>query len=646
MPGLEPGKLASRRQAWKNILDDDEESSPGKMSSTKRILHAIVAGKSNGSVKLQDLQLSEVPALLYNGKSLPDEAEETAWWQEQDLIALDISHNSIVEIPEGLSALETLQKLDISNNKVKSLPEGLRCLTGLQSLNISANQLASLPTSLAALPELKTLDCSSNQLVSLPNDLGSICTSLVSLRAANNALAKIPNGLACCSYLTALVLENNKIETVPDALVQGLTSLVQLQLTKNSISGTMPKSLSVLKALKVLDARQNRITAIPPEIGSCTCLIEIYLGYNLLKSVPRELGQLAALQTLDLRDNQLVSLPGEICKLRLRLLDVSNNNLNVLPPELGTMTTLRSLPCSGNPLRGLRQAARGISTDALLAALRNRIAETGQGADEDITSPHPCTTPTALSASLRLKDTTPGSIASPLPGGCREVVLQRQRLDTVPSEVWEGSSVLTRLDLTANSIPSIQIEALQRCSLLRALQLGENKLVCWPLPRRDDSLPCLRTLDISKNPIESVPVSAFASCSRTLCCLNFSGVCAVSTAPKEIWQCLDALQELNVSSCTLHELPPLTFMTALRLLIAKRNKITALPGCIAMLEHLEELDVSDNDVGHVPHSLGFLPRLRCLLLEGNPIRSIRRPVLERGTAAVLEYLRSRAPALS
>lgn len=68
-----------------------------------------------------------------------------------------------------------------------------------------------------------------------------------------------------------------------------------------------------------------------------------------------------------------------------------------------------------------------------------------------------------------------------------------------------------------------------------------------------------------------------------------------------------------------------------------------IPGCITDLQCLEELDITDNDVGHIPTSLGFMPQLRCLLLEGNPIRSIRRPVLERGTAAVLEYLRSRAP---
>jgi hypothetical protein len=38
------------------------------------------------------------------------------------------------------------------------------------------------------------------------------------------------------------------------------------------------------------------------------------------------------------------------------------------------------------------------------------------------------------------------------------------------------------------------------------------------------------------------------------------------------------------------------------------------------------------------------PTLRLLMLEGNCIRVIRRPVLEKGTAAVLEWLKDRIPA--
>ena len=74
------------------------------------------------------------------------------------------------------------------------------------------------------------------------------------------------------------------------------------------------------------------------------------------------------------------------------------------------------------------------------------------------------------------------------------------------------------------------------------------------------------------------------------------------------------------------------------------NKISTLPPEIARLGRLEELDVSDNDLSALPTSLASLSgTLRSLAVEGNPLRAIRRAVLDRGTPALLEYLASRAP---
>lgn len=66
------------------------------------------------------------------------------------------------------------------------------------------------------------------------------------------------------------------------------------------------------------------------------------------------------------------SFPEAACYLRLTLLDLTDNDLNALPPALGRMTTLRALPLSGNPIRGLRinQPVSG-----LLKSLRNRLEE-------------------------------------------------------------------------------------------------------------------------------------------------------------------------------------------------------------------------------------------------------------------------------
>lgn len=70
-----------------------------------------------------------------------------------------------------------------------------------------------------------------------------------------------------------------------------------------------------------------------------------------------------------------------------------------------------------------------------------------------------------------------------------------------------------------------------------------------------------------------------------------------------------------------------------------------LPTCANAGCRLEELDLSNNQLTNLPPQVGLMsPHLRVLRLDGNCIRAIRRPVLERGTAAVLEWLTDRIPA--
>ena len=69
---------------------------------------------------------------------------------------------------------------------------------------------------------------------------------------------------------------------------------------------------------------------------------------------------------------RLASFPVAACGLALSLLDLTDNNLAQLPPQLGRMTSLRALPLSGNPLRGLRT---GQPLSALLRSLRNRMEQ-------------------------------------------------------------------------------------------------------------------------------------------------------------------------------------------------------------------------------------------------------------------------------
>lgn len=51
----------------------------------------------------------------------------------------------------------------------------------------------------------------------------------------------------------------------------------------------------------------------------------------------------------------LQELPDTLCGLQLVLLDLTNNSLRRLPPALGTMTSLRSMPLDGNALKLMRR---------------------------------------------------------------------------------------------------------------------------------------------------------------------------------------------------------------------------------------------------------------------------------------------------
>jgi Leucine-rich repeat (LRR) protein len=73
------------------------------------------------------------------------------------------------------------------------------------------------------------------------------------------------------------------------------------------------------------------------------------------------------------------------------------------------------------------------------------------------------------------------------------------------------------------------------------------------------------------------------------------------------------------------------------------NRIVDLPDALVNnLNVMLELNVENNSISNLPDNLGFHPKLRSLRIEGNPLRAIRRTVVEEGTGAILSFLRSRS----
>jgi hypothetical protein len=78
------------------------------------------------------------------------------------------------------------------------------------------------------------------------------------------------------------------------------------------------------------------------------------LHNNKLQSLPPEIGLMANLQTLDLSYNQLQFLPAEIGSLvNLQYLSLNNNQLQSLPSEIGLLVNLQKLHLNDNQLQSL-----------------------------------------------------------------------------------------------------------------------------------------------------------------------------------------------------------------------------------------------------------------------------------------------------
>ena len=108
---------------------------------------------------------------------------------------------------------------------------------------------------------------------------------------------------------------------------------------------------------------------------------------------------------------------------------------------------------------------------------------------------------------------------------------------------------------------------------------------------------------------------------------------------------LQHLSEVTLMRCGLESFPQeLLRLPVLTTCNLSSNRIAEIPVGISRMRSLTMLDVSNNELGRLPAELGLLhDTLRTLLVEGNPLRSIRRQVLAGGTAGLLEYLLARIP---
>ncbi|KAL3046928.1 hypothetical protein OYC64_021198 [Pagothenia borchgrevinki] len=416
-----------------NNLLKDLPSSLGRLTSLQKLTlsHNKLSALPDSVAQLKNLklldcsnnQLTDISASLSEMLAL-----EQLYLRHNKLRALPklpapalkelyVGNNHIEKLEaEQLSCLKTISLLELRDNKIQTLPEQISTLSTLTRLDLTNNDLSTLPASISLLPDLKVLLLEGNPLRGIRRDLlkkgtnellkylrGRIqeepdqaeeqqtamtlpsqarvnvhnIKTLKLLDYSEKQAADVPEELfdaAADTTVTSVNFSKNQLTSIPPRLAEFVSSLSDINLGFNKLTCCSPDICKFL-LLTNIDLRNNQLTDLPSEMKDLTKLRSVTLIYNRFKSFPQVLYDIVSLETVLLGNNQVNGVdPHRLMKLiNLSTLDLSNNDLLNVPPELGLCSSLRCLSLEGNPFRAPRAAIVARGTDAVMEYLRGRI---------------------------------------------------------------------------------------------------------------------------------------------------------------------------------------------------------------------------------------------------------------------------------
>ncbi|GMH97099.1 hypothetical protein TrST_g4169 [Triparma strigata] len=338
---------------------------------------------------------------------------------------------------------------------------------------------------------------------------------------------------------------------------------------------TFSLNLSHFKAKKI----SGRIY----DLGST--LMDLDISNNRLTRISPDMGELLGLVKLNISNNKILKLPAELEDLTaLTHLDMSHNLLRTYPPTLYKLpliywdvsfNQLSDIPVEVGNLQLLRETKEwevGIGIVATLVhynAGHNRLEKWPEQLNR-------CKDLEFLDLSHNyIKDIADEAKENV---NLKTVNLEKNRLLHLPSTVNEWVK-LEYLNVATNRIESFPDDLTAWSNELKELIMDNNQLDS--IPKSFNSLIELVKLSCENNAIRSIDVDAAASWSN--------------------------LRHINVDNNLLKGLPPnLHHWHQLNYISCRKNKLADLPKELCQLFKLEELHFGDNKIKELDASLGML----------------------------------------
>eukprot|EP01118_Nematostelium_gracile_P008512 TRINITY_DN2821_c0_g1_i1.p1 TRINITY_DN2821_c0_g1~~TRINITY_DN2821_c0_g1_i1.p1 ORF type:complete len:642 (+),score=173.96 TRINITY_DN2821_c0_g1_i1:49-1974(+) len=259
------------------------------------------------------------------------------------------------------------------------------------------------------------------------------------------------------------------------------------------------------------------------------------------------------------------------------------------------------------------------------------------------------------------------------------LILNNNELSTIPEEIYL-LVLLAKLDLSHNRITKLP-SGISKLENLGELLLGNNKLS--DLPGDFGEIPKLSRLDLTKNSMKNLPALRL----KDLQYLQISHN-QLEDLPEDFFNEKPILAEIYVNNNKLKKFPSIKQLKSLLRIDLRENQLKNLPEIsenvpvkevflgfnlistisgsepffnlkeinlldladnglmevpkeICNLKSLTSLDIRNNSVKFLPPEIGFMPNLTKFYVEGNLLKSVPRQLVEKGSKAILDYLKTR-----
>lgn len=401
-------------------------------------------------------------------------------------------------------------------------------------LDLSTEGLTKIPENIMHCKNLKALNLSGNSFLGEDTNIISNLTNLGALFLSDCDLESLRIDFLQMPNLTILSLANNRIDEL-DLIFEQLENLLFLDISGHSLhNASLPLNINKLKNLLYLDASQTDMKI---------------LGENGISN-------LSYLKILDLSNNELETLPNDIERLnKLEVLHLKENNFGAFPSVVTKLTNLKHLCINGS------------------------FAELGEN----------------IGDLVELK----------------ELDLEKANLVRLPFS-FRNLLELEKLALSHNAIEVFPTEIIYLTSLT-VLRIDNNKLN--GLPNEIENLQKLELISLEGNLFIEFPLSITK---------------------------LPSIKKLNISGNNISILPPeISRLQKLEVLGLMFNELQQLPTEIGELKRLSDLFLDFNKLDEYPIELAKLKRLNRLYIiqnHSNPLSKMPEQVKEWSLIELFEYL--------